>query len=78
MKNLLVLSVCHSAISDKANTAVGFLPCLGIVRHFAQFYKKFCVWNNIYTANQCSWFFTNIALVDTWLWNAVKLELQFL
>jgi hypothetical protein len=42
MKNLLLLSVLHPAISDKANTAVGFLPHLRIVWHVAQFYKKFC------------------------------------
>jgi hypothetical protein len=52
MKNLLLLSVLHPAISDKANTVVGFLPCLGIVWHVAQFYKKFRVWNNIYTTYQ--------------------------
>jgi len=56
MKNLLLLSVLQPTISDKANTVVGFLPCLGIVWYVAQFYKKFRVWNNIYTTYQCSWF----------------------
>lgn len=56
MKNLLLLSFPRPTISDKANTVVGFLPCIGIIWYVAQFYKKFCVWNNIYTAYQCSWF----------------------
>jgi len=56
MKKPLLLSILQPTISDKANTVVGFLPCLGIVWYVAQFYKKFCVWNDVYTTYLCSWF----------------------
>jgi hypothetical protein len=43
VKSFLLLSVLQRTISDKANTVVGFHPCLLIVWYVAQFYKKLCV-----------------------------------